>query len=320
MTTLSPINPPRNSQRQRGAAILIMTLILMLGLITLFTFRMDRKAPELEADRKTAMALVQAKEALLGRTASDAGATPRPGRLLCPDVANQGVSAGGITAGNCSVLPGGGIPPNAGRIPWKTLRVGDLGDGVGERLWYVLAKEFINDTNPWNTTTVAPGNPLIAIVGNQPMNRVVAVVVAPGAPLPVVGQMRDTAANQNTLANYVESYVNSTTINTAVPSATYNDRILTITAAEVFSIATQRVAGDLANWSLPPYTPPTLPGGPPLSNLAKPQVWTINNWDDAVDNTNSSVTTSTITLKFQNCAIIFTITGPGSVLRSAKSC
>ena len=315
MTTPNKINPPRNSQRQRGAAILIMTLILMLGLITLLTFRMDRRGPELEADRKTTMVLAQAKQALLGRTASETGANPTPGRLSCPDTANQGNSAG-VNAAGCYAPVG--IPANAGRIPWKLLRVGDLGDGVGERLWYVVASEFINDGDPWNTTTVLAGNPLITITGSQLMNRVVAVIISPGAPLQ--GQMRDTVANQNTLANYLESYVNGTTINTAAPSPIFNDRILTITAGEVFSIATQRVAGELANLSPPPYTPPTLPSDPPLSNLGKPQVWTINNWDAAVDNPNSSVTASTITLKFQNCAIVFTITGPGSVLRSPKSC
>jgi hypothetical protein len=314
MTTPTQINPPRNSRRQRGAAIIIMALILMLGLITLFTFRLDRRGPELEADRKTAMALAQAKEALLGRTASDAGATPTPGRLLCPDIANQGNSAGGIVAGNCFSPPG--IPANAGRVPWKTLRLSDLGDGASERLWYVVAAEFINDSNPWNTTTIAAANPLITIVGNQAMNRVVAVLIAPGAPLP--GQMRDTAANQNTLANYVESYVNGTTINAAAPSAAYNDRILTITAREVFSIATQRVVGDLANMSPPPYTLGI--AGDPLLNLIKPTVWTDNNWDNAVDIPNSSVTVNTITLRFQNCAIVYTITGPGSVARSTQSC
>ena len=191
MKTKSQNKAPHLKLRQRGAALIILMLIIVLSFITLFAFRSERKGPELEAQRKTNQVLAEAKAALLGKTASDAGGVPTPGRLSCPDSANQGNTAGIDSDGDCSTPVG--IPPNAGRVPWKLLRVGDLGDGVGERLWYVVAKDFINDANPLNTK-ILDGNNLITITGNQSMNKVVAVIIAPGTPLQ--GQARDSDENK----------------------------------------------------------------------------------------------------------------------------
>ena len=308
MKTNSQTRLLRPDPRQRGAALIILMLAIVLSLVTLVAFRSERRGPELEAQRKTTLALAQAKEALLGRTASDEGAKPTPGRLLCPDTANTGNSSNGIVDENCTAPVG--IPPNSGRLPWKTLRLSDLGDGAGEKLWYVVAKEFIlnrNDPIKLNTRKI-DGNNLISITGSQPMNQIVAVIIAPGTPLQ--GQARDSEENKNKLANYVESYVDGNTINIAVPSPAYNDRILTITAREVFSVTTQRVVGELANTSL------TVPYPDTLDLIAsKPQVWTFNEWDDAVTNYTVSTTTSlkdTLTLQFANCASVFTIQWDGT--------
>ena len=289
--------------RQRGAALIILMLAIVLSLVTLVTFRSERKGPEQEAQRKTALALAQAKEALLGRTASDEGAEPTPGRLLCPDTANTGNSSNGIVAGNCTAPVG--IPPNSGRLPWKTLRLNDLGDGVGEKLWYVVAKEFINNANDpikLNTRKIDSNN-LITITGNQSMNQIVAIIIAPGAPLQ--GQARDTDANKNTLANYAEGYINGDTFNVSTASATFNDRILTISAREVFSVVTQRIARELANTSLTIPYPSSLDMA-----LPKSSAWDFNNWDDAVTVYSVSTTNipkDTLKLQFANCASVFTI-------------
>ena len=285
MTTPSKINPPRNSQRQRGAAILIMTLILMLGLITLFTFRMDRKAPELEADRKTAMALAQAKEALLGRAASN----DDPGTLSCPDIDNDG-DADTEPSGECKLV--GGVPQYSGRFPWKTLGLGDVFDGSGARLWYVVSANF-RDMGI-SLTTLTPGT--ISVNGGAPAT-IVAVIIAPGSP--VVGQSRS-LANENIISNYLESYVND---NTIAPSATFNDRIITITTTELFSQSTQRIARELVV-SLPhPY---------PVATTWYPNAaWTAKGWGGWL---NSTVTTYTqtdsdhATFIFSNCTSTFKIT------------
>ncbi|MEK6663703.1 MAG: hypothetical protein AABY73_07545 [Pseudomonadota bacterium] len=187
MTTPSQINPPHNSQRQSGAAILILVLILMLGLITLFTFRMDRKGPELEAERKTAMALAQAKEALIGYAASADLSTngPRPGDLPCPDIDNDGDAE--ASCGNASGSTG--QDRRLGRLPWKTLGLPDLRDGYGERLWYAVSNNFKNNTRTLvlnsetlGTITVrnSNGNVIFDATGTT---GAIAVIFSPGSSL-----------------------------------------------------------------------------------------------------------------------------------------
>lgn len=262
----------------------------MLGLITLFTFRMDRRGPELEADRKTAMALAQAKEALLGRAASNND----PGTLSCPDVDNDG-DADTEPSGECKLV--GGVPQYSGRFPWKTLGLGDVFDGSGARLWYVVSANF-RDMGI-SLTTLMPGT--ISVNGGAPAT-IVAVIIAPGST--VAGQSRS-LANENIINHYLESYVNETTINTIAPSATFNDRIVVITTTDLYSQATQRIARELVA-SLPhPYPPSTDTSWYP--NVS----WTTKKWDGWL---NSSVTTynqisnNSATFRFFNCTSTFNIT------------
>ena len=282
MTTLSPINPPRNSQRQRGAAILIMTLILMLGLITLFTFRMDRKAPELEADRKTAMALAQAKEALIGYAASVDLSTnaPRPGDLPCPDIDNDGDAE--ASCGNASGSTGQNR--RLGRLPWKTLGLPDLRDGYGERLWYAVSNNFKNNTrtpilnsDTSGTITVRNSNGNV-IFDATATTGAIAVIFAPGSPLtrqggyaqnrvcvPCDAQEVCTAAPATSTPrcnsiNYLDIAVGEDNTNfgdgapdgfiqgpniSAAGVTILNDSLITITPGDLMPVLEKRVAGEV---------------------------------------------------------------------------
>lgn len=243
MTTPSQISPPRNSQQQRGAAMLILVLILMLGLITLFTYRMDRRGPELEADRKTALALAQAKEALLGRAASD----NHPGSLPCPDTDDDGATQA-FTGINC--------PSYIGRLPWRDLGLPDLRDGQGERLWYKLSRNFRDHANPINATTTGT----LSISGVGAMNGLTAIVFSPGAPL--ANQVRD-LAHMNDLTAYLEGYATAVDLNfNAAPGGPINDRLISISPIEIVNKAVPRVAAEMRDAlpSIPyPMMQPTLP-------------------------------------------------------------
>lgn len=321
MTISTRISPPRSSQHQRGATLLLALLFVVLGLATLVTLRADRKGPEMEAERKTALALAQAKEAILGRAVINgiaSGGVQNPGALPCPDRDNDGGidNSGSICSGGPPVAV---LPLNTGRLPWKTLGVGDFRDAAAERLWYVVDPQFFDNGSAMNSAMM----PTLAVNGNP----VVAVVIAPGSAL--AGQQRD-IANQNNLASYLESYVNATTINLNQPSATYNDRILTITARELFTVVTFRMAREL---SLTAYTGAM--GSTIESIEKKPSVWTmVNNWNAAVDTNidasgivasevsdpNPGITPKLIKLKFLNCNVTYTITGPGNVTRDRNFC
>lgn len=282
----------RSNRRQRGAALLITMLLVVLGLVTLLTLRGGHKAPELDAQRKTTLALAQAKEALLGWAATDGGsAAPNPGRLLCPDQSNNGISQGAA----CSA-------PYLGRVPWVTLNLGDVRDGAAERLWYIVDPQFRSSANPMNST-ILPTN--LSLNGNN----VVAVIFAPGPVLGALNQQRDTIAHQLLCANYLETCANIPAIVSSIASATYNDHVLAITAQDIFTVVTFRMARELAQANAPPYVVT------PISALVKSPTWINNQWDSAVDPI-SSVSSAGINLKFLNCASRFTITGQNSVSRS----
>lgn len=294
MTISTRISPPRSSQHQRGATLLLALLFVVLGLATLVTLRADRRGPEMAAERKTALALAQAKEALLGNSATNGIATTsdqNPGRLPCPDTDNDG-DAEGLSCASKYV----------GRFPWKTLDVGDLRDAAAERLWYVVDLAFFDDGSAMNSAMM----PTLAVNGNP----VVAVIVAPGSAL--AGQQRDTA-NQNNLASYLESYVNATTINLNQPSAIYNDRILTITARELFTVVTQRMVREFVKKpevNVSPY-PSSQPLPPPPST--SPDVWFDNQWNTVATYFPTPSTNATqFTLQFTNCASLFTVTRSGT--------
>ena len=201
-------NPPPSNPHQRGAALLIAMLIVVLGLVTLLTFRSDRKAPEMEAQRKTALALAQAKETLLGRAALDNGGISNPGRLPCPDRINNGDAPGNACV-NSTLNPN---PNLVGRVPWRTLAMGDIRDEASERLWYIVDNNFGSASAAMNTTI----QPTLTFNG-QP---IVAAIIAPGITLSALAQNRSTSGSpppSNIYTNYLESYDPVTNRLTSVP-------------------------------------------------------------------------------------------------------
>lgn len=305
-------------------------LIVVLGLVTLLTFRSDRKGPELEAERKTALALAQAKAALLGNSATNniTGGKENPGRLPCPNI-NSTPSAEGSSAGlsgsgsnvKCATS-GAGIPNNMGRFPWKSLKLDDLRDGASERLWYVVDPEFIDTGKPMNFENL----PTLTING---VNKVVAVIIAPGASLGALNQQRD-ATNQDNYQNYLESYVNEQAMTLSTSSTNYNDRMLTVTARELFNVVTERMIRELLkkleeNGLVSPYPSsyPSMPRRMAATEFDPPpaDTWFDNNWDSAVSDSYSSTSTQ-FTLQFANCASVFTVTrtGTSNTISRAGSC
>ena len=255
--------PKQNGARnkQSGAALIVLMLVIVLSLVTLLTFRSERRGPELEAQRKTALALAQAKEALLGRAASHRTSgsppEPRPGILPCPD---SGID--GIAEDMCN--------SNAlGRLPWRTLGLPDLGDGAYGRLWYKLSKNFQGTGSKVNTTTAGT----LTIGGAGPM--FAAIVFAPGAPLD--GQVRDTAHYNDFLA-YLEGYTNVTDTDFNNASAQpINDRYITILPSEIKNVIVPIVAEDV-RISLNSYPPPLL-SYPASYSALTPSPWlTTNGW------------------------------------------
>ncbi len=222
-----------------------MLVLLLLGVgggAVLFSFYSPSKLA-LERNQKTAAALAQAKDALIGRAATD---NNRPGSLPCPDTDNDG---------SAELFAGNNCPSYVGRLPWRTLGIPDLRDGSGEMLWYALSPNFRDhpSAGPLNSDTAGQ----LLITGASPANNVIAIVFAPGAA--VGNQIRDNVislcqatatniANNLCPTNYLDGENGNgmppTDINftTAQASDSFNDKLLAITSDALFPVVEYRVA------------------------------------------------------------------------------
>lgn len=372
MKTAKPTNLPSSKQRQRGAALLIAMLIVVLGLVTLLTFRSDRKGPELEAERKTALVLAQAKEALLGYAARDEN---RPGSLPCADINDDGLTIGAGIDLSCSA-------DVIARLPWGQLGLQDLRDGGGERLWYAISPSYraflsgaLNTTNRGSITIRNAAGAIVNDASASPSTGVVAVIIAPGGiltrqgtgliqdrscaggggctleltclePYQTVAKCNpanylDVVASVEDNANFISTPPSASTngfiygaVRDAAGVILVNDRMITIRAEEIFTVVTQRMIREFVkkleeNDLVNPY-PLSLPAmprrsSPPPPAAKTPDPWVDSDWNDAVESyvpDPPDVNPTQFTLKFKNCASVFTVirNGTGNVISRMGNC
>jgi hypothetical protein len=236
-------------RRQRGLALILMTIILVLGTTYIVIDQMNSVSQRFGQDRTTNDALALAKEALIGHSANNFN---RPGALPCPDTNNDGNAEATCANANQQV----------GRLPWKTLGLPDLRDSAGERLWYALSDAF-RDTGIVNSNTAGQLTLRDDVANTVVASNVVAMVFAPGAQVSV--QDRSTAAKQLLVENYLEGNndytrdalgTNDNVFVQPRPTAAYprgeckiggvasecNDRALAITHSDLFSVVENLVA------------------------------------------------------------------------------
>jgi hypothetical protein len=248
------MHPPqyRHTQvRQRGAALLVMLVVMVMGTLTLLASSLGKAGLQIERDRVTADALAQAREALIGYALSSenaGGAAARPGNFPCPDRNAPGDMGYGDAEASCSAAGGTSI----GRLPWKTLGLPELLDGEGEPLWYALSDNFRKSVSIINSDTRGTlqvydrdGSTLLTPAGNE----AVAMVFSAGS---VVGnQQRNTAADKINTSNYLDTANgrNNATANgpfiAADKSGSFNDRLIIIRARDFIPAIEKRVAREL---------------------------------------------------------------------------
>lgn len=214
--------------KQRGAALLIMLVILVVGIAAILINSLTSSTVKTARQEKTAAALAQAKEALIGYaiTYGDDPTHSLPqvdGYLPCPDP-NGTV---GLNGEGSSETCGSQNVSVIGRLPWKTLGLSALRDGDGECLWYAVSGTYKNnpptalmnwDNNGQFQVFAAAGTPLT----NQ--NQVVAVIFAPGAPLSGQNRIPDGTApicgGNYTTSNYLDRDTTIGADNAALSSTT----------------------------------------------------------------------------------------------------
>ncbi len=200
----------RSAPRRRGAALLLMTLVLIAGstllLVTSDGLEHVRLARE-AADRK---ALLRAKRALIDWAVLNQSL---PGALPCPDGDNDG---------DADLFPCAEI----GRLPWLTLDVTELRDHAGEPLWYAMSANF---------SDLPASRPLNSNVRGQltldEARRVAALVIAPG---PALGVQRRRSVDATDVGQFLDGEnADRDGVYSTLTGPARNDTVLAISVAEI---------------------------------------------------------------------------------------
>jgi hypothetical protein len=240
--------------KQRGVALMIMLVILVVGIAAVLVNSLTSSRVKIVRQETTAAALAQAKDALIGHAVTylDTHTTPSPqvfGYLPCPDISS---GSEGVAVSSC-----GSPDVNAiGRLPWATLDLSALRDGAGECLWYAVSGTYKSAQKTslmnWDTNgqfqAYTPDGTLLT----QPDNQVVAVIFAPGAAQS--GQDRSgttfpVCGGNYTATNYLDSdtvhHINNWDVVTGkfiqgTSGGTVNDQMLFITRQDIWNAIKKR--------------------------------------------------------------------------------
>jgi hypothetical protein len=241
---------PSRSQTQRGAALMLVLVAMVLGMVAFWINALSTSALKTARQEMTSSALARAKEALIAYAVSsenvNGGATPaRPGNFPCPDTDGPGTAGYGDANELCTA---GAI----GRLPWKTLGLPELLDEAGEPLWYAQSGNFRKTSTVINSDTKGTlqvydrdGSTLLTPADSE----AVAIVFSAGAI--IASQQRNSAAEKTTATNYLDSANgrNNTTVNgpfiAADSSDSFNDRLLVIRTRDFMPIIEKRIASEL---------------------------------------------------------------------------
>lgn len=202
------------SLRQRGAALLIFLLLLVMAGLTYLVSGLSPESADARRTQQTQEVLSQARDALIGyaiqyreRQLATGTLDAMYGYLPMPDVGTSRFHASQTPACNtegCAMsFINGAFPADTetiiGRFPWKTLGLEPLRDAHGECLWYIVSANHkdlgISSTvrMNWDTLShldivVANSTAALTSALTSDHDRPVAVIFSPG-PL-LAGQNR----------------------------------------------------------------------------------------------------------------------------------
>ena len=250
--------------RERGGVVLLMLVLGALVGVLFFTGVLGGGPTTSERDLITRAALAKAKTALIDYAVTYMDTHPNmpPGFLPCPEI------DGSLREGSPALSGCNNVGENAiGRLPWYTLGTEPLRDGYGECLWYAVSGNYKNNPAPlllnWNSNGTLRAFLAVPVGGTPPpldnnvLQRAVAVIIAPGPALgtqtrnmATVNPAPDLCRGNRVAVNYLET---SNSVNNAamatigeasfisgVPTAAFNDRLITITAGEIWAAILRR--------------------------------------------------------------------------------
>lgn len=244
-------------RRQRGIALLLFLLLMTSIGLTVALSAWNSSRLQRQQELRTQQALQEARAALIAyATSIFPSGNKRPGDLPCPDIDNDGDKE--TTCGSASGSTG--QDRRLGRLPWKSLGLPDLRDATGERLWYAVSNNFKEGTRhlPLNSDTT--GTIQVADANGTAASDVIAVIIAPGAPLNRLGDASAqdrSAGGVNTASNYLDKTAAEDNadfidggangfvggpVRDANGNVIVNDRLLVITYTDLMPLIEKQVA------------------------------------------------------------------------------
>lgn len=208
-----------SANKQHGAALLIITIVLVLFVSSIFLAGLDKVSNSLAKQSRTDNALAAAKESLINYAllSDKLPSSPGVGYLPCPDQTGDGIANTPCGAAGESV---------EGWLPWQTLGEKPLKDGNSVCLRYVVSGNYkINPATALTKTPATEGHFVIhdqnnnIKVGSAPADYALAVIFAPATT--VADQSRalgggtattcgssNTGATINRASNYLDQLAN----------------------------------------------------------------------------------------------------------------
>lgn len=308
-----PRHPQKALSSQRGVVVIILFLVLFMAGASLFLTYVNNNVVNQQADTATMQAMRDAKDALIsyavlhGDYYGAAGAGP--GHLPCPDSNGNGAENAPCGINALGRLPGSITLPSGAVFP-----LSNHNSNIDEQLWYGLA-------NPVRRSPITAFNS--STTSNLTLDGqagVAAVLIAPGEGLP--SQNR----GNNNDANYLEAGnaggPNFVSNNPADPD-NFNDRVLSISIAEIMSPVTARIA-ETMKVQLDSFH--TANGNYPVDQTAfnralgaAPAWLAANNWLAVTSYV--QVDADTATLVFASCNITYTLSNTaGTITRNNSRC
>lgn len=252
-------SPNYGSKFQHGGALLVMLVILVMGITTVFVTSLSGTAIQNHRNHSSADALAKAKEALIGYavTFGDTPTTKSHGYLPCPDLNGDASSPKEGSSDLCGTSDSEAI----GRLPWRTLDLPALFDGAGECLWYAVSGNYKSTrSSPPLLNWDNPGQlHVYDIDGVTEINpgEIVAVVIAPGAPLSSntdrAGNNAPTCGGNYTPSAYLENDTVHGKNNADISQASFilphkdsdtvstNDQLVFITRQDIWNAIQKRI-------------------------------------------------------------------------------
>jgi hypothetical protein len=217
---------PPSTHRQRGAALFALLAFSLFGIVAYLSIATGQPQA---SEARLQNTLARAREALIARAAGDDN---RPGSLPCPDLLTDTASLANHPGdGKADMLTRNQCPSHVGWLPWLTLGIPRTLDDSHGTLWYVLAPGLHDDDSAMPINSDKPTG--LSIDGQ---GEIAALLIAARAPLS--GQQRPSYNP----ADYFEGQLqDGTTLDYRHATTQGNDRILTISRAELMAAVEQRV-------------------------------------------------------------------------------